>query len=129
MSLIKTTQNIKHFDILRLIELESDQNKAPTKTQHAQDMLLHMIGQITDGKIIKMESQLEDNAQGPTVFVLPGIEGSLNLLKSLISQLKAHIYGLQYEYYDPQDTVAQMAASLLPVFTFTLFIFHPNFFL
>lgn len=77
------------------MELETDQKQPKQKVEHVEKLLLQLLPVKTHEGIIKMESQIDDNIQGPTVFVFPGIEGCLNVLKLITSQLKAHVYGLQ----------------------------------
>lgn len=88
-----------------------DQNKQ--KISEGTQILIKYIPEYSMEPIIKLQSvQTKDS---PTIFVLPGIEGVLKLLAPLTTKLKANLWGLEYSYKNPEDTIQDMVKRLLPL--------------
>lgn len=114
----------------RLIEIENERRsvvdeKSTLKTQLGTNTLIQCIptGTTHTVSIIKLCSQVLEDQEAPPVFILPGIEGVFKPLDPLVKQLKAHVFGVQYNYNNPEDTIQGIALNILPV----RFSFKANF--
>ncbi|KAF5280721.1 hypothetical protein FQA39_LY18004 [Lamprigera yunnana] len=64
--------------------------------------------------IKKLSSAVKVDDKAPTVYILPGVEGSATVFEPLALNLKAHVQGLQYVYVcEKLDTVEGLARSAL----------------
>jgi hypothetical protein len=87
-------------------------------------LLLHVIGDEATAAqpVVRLPSatgvgaDIEDEAKaGPVLFMVPGVEGAMNVLEPLAKNLKYQAICLQLDYSDVGHTVDYMAQSLLPV--------------
>lgn len=90
-----------------------DKEKMPTGF----NLLLRYIGDEEHAytPFCRLESLIKEKQSAPKLFVLPGVEGMGSIFDNLASNLAAHVFGLQYVYDKPVDTVQEMAQELLKV--------------
>ena len=82
-------------------------------------LLLHMIGgeESASESVLHLPSAyLSDRDEsGPVLIMMPGVEGTASVLKSLASNLRYQTLCLQYGYHNIGDSIQEMAFSLIPV--------------
>lgn len=83
-------------------------------------LLLHTIGgESVSETVLHLPSACEFNTDNghkstPVLFMIPGVEGTANVLKTLAKNLKFQTFCLQCGYEDTGDTIQEMALSLVP---------------
>ncbi|KAJ9600111.1 hypothetical protein L9F63_009587 [Diploptera punctata] len=112
-----TPQEIRKLTLTTLKELSQAKKETEPKAVEPDlsglQLLLHTVG---DEKFVK-ESVLHlpsaiDTDNGPILIMLPGVEGTAGVLKSVAKNLKYKLFCLQYGY-DTGETIQEIALSLL----------------
>jgi fatty acid synthase len=104
-----------------LTEIESEkknvgEEKSVNKSRLGTDMLIQFIpdSEADRRPIIKLSGEDQDK-EAQTVLVFPGIEGVFTHLDGLVETLQARVLGVQYSYHEPEDSIEEIAKTILPV--------------
>lgn len=94
------------------------------KAQKGTDVLIQHVPDNTKSHlpVIRLPSSVSENEKAKAVFILTGVEGVFTPLEVLCKQLKAHIFGIQYNYQNPEDFVEETARNLLPVSFYNIYL-------
>ncbi|RZC42596.1 KR, adh short, and/or PP-binding domain containing protein [Asbolus verrucosus] len=113
-----TLKEVKSLTFAKITEVEvSKKGKLKlndNKTDKVSSMVLKFLPETSNLPLIKLSSRVGDDDETATVFVLPGVEGAMIPLQSLISSLKAHVFGVHYSYHKPEDSIVETAKTILP---------------
>lgn len=86
-------------------------------------IIQHIPSKTSDERpIVRLESRVKENVKAPIIFVLPGIEGALQILETFTRNLNCHVFGVQYAYNNPEETVQKTAENILPVSPIRIFL-------
>lgn len=75
-------------------------------------------------KITRLESKIQPESEAKTIFVLAGVEGVFKHIEVFTRKLKAHAFGVQYSYKNPENSIRKMAETILEVCTITNIFFN-----
>ncbi|EFA05204.2 fatty acid synthase [Tribolium castaneum] len=111
-------KELRNMTFAKLLDLQNQKN-SKTQTEKMEQGTKALIQLVPDSSsddkpFIKLKSLANQNEDAPTIFVLPGIEGVVQLIETLSQKLKAHVYGLQYSFKNPENTVQEIAKNILP---------------
>ncbi|VEN38432.1 unnamed protein product, partial [Callosobruchus maculatus] len=123
-----SSKDIRSLTLARLKEIEMEKyetdssNKSPAtamsqETALGLDQVLRILGDEEESRrtCLRLESRLQEDQSGPTVFFLPGTEGFAKVMCNLASGLHAHVIALQYTHDMKFETIQDMAKSLTTV--------------
>ncbi|RZC42203.1 KR, adh short, Thioesterase and/or PP-binding domain containing protein [Asbolus verrucosus] len=109
-----TPTEMRSVTFRKLIELEAKKKGKAEIKNEVSNLELKFLPETNNLPIIKLSSRASDSDEVATVFILPGIEGVLTPLESLVGNLNAHVFGLHYSYDSPEDSIEEMAKAILP---------------
>lgn len=66
-------------------------------------------------KLLRLESKLNPETNAKTIFVLPGVESIFTLIERFTKKLNAHVFGIQYSYKNPENSILEMAENIFVV--------------
>ncbi|GJQ70151.1 hypothetical protein Trydic_g19608 [Trypoxylus dichotomus] len=122
-----TAQDIRGMTLAKLKDLANNRGTRTTTTipdTTAKEniltearLLLRILGNEEFAKmpVIKLESLIMEQVNGPHVFALPGIEGMAAIFEPLARKLRAHVSCLQFCTNYKVDTIRRLAEYILPL--------------
>ncbi|XP_017771571.1 PREDICTED: fatty acid synthase-like [Nicrophorus vespilloides] len=113
---ILAPQDIRSMTFARLKEIAMEKTCEGTLSEvtHRVNLLLRFIPDEENNKIPLVTLPSESALYG-TVFMLPGIEGMCSIYEPMARLLNAKTYGLQFSYQGNNNTIQDIAQSLIPI--------------
>nr|AMK38868.1 fatty acid synthase 1 [Colaphellus bowringi] len=109
-----SAKELRTLTVARLMKLEEEKQNQMTENKHNFSLKEIMSLLPTDNKgkavILELESRISDTEGAPLVFLIGGIEGYSEALRTLTRQLNARTISFQYDYDNPLDNIVKMAA-------------------
>lgn len=120
-----TAQDIRGLNFAKLMEMDKkgdDPSEAKAARDDEENEMdnIRLVLQISGSGNVNLDAciklQSKEEAGRTPVFLLPGIEGAVNVFTGLAKKLKSQVYGLQAQICNVDTpTVESMAESLVPV--------------